>query len=625
MTGASVEALTFASVGSPPPSLGTTALVFSGGGGSGAAGYVTVGVGPTYSFYLFAPGQGYTSNPTCYSIAGDGTRINVNAFIGTQSVASVTKTAGGSSYTAPPDAIIVPPDGLGFGAELVTTEAGGAMATIALVPSAVVAINITTPGIYTAAAGTYALIFTGGGGSGATGTAVLALDPTGQTTDIICTEVFLTAGGTDYTSSPTVTVNAAVTTQATFLALTASQGAGYDTKASVVIGSGSGATAMAHVWPFIVSSIAAYAFTTIAVFQGRVWLGGGQLLTWTGTGATYGNVAYDDFLSADASGALIISDADLIHAITALRSLNNYLWIMGDQSVKQIGNLSLNSAGDVTLFTILTLSSDQGTIYKKSCISYNRVFLFANTNGIYGVFGSSVQKLSGDMDGIWKLIDFSQMPQGALADINAIHNAVFLIRYEELIAAGYILDNEGGYLLTDQGNRIIATPATSVTRSIMVAFDGTRWFVLSQGDSLTAIATSASLTTGQNSLYGSSGPDVTNLLAAPTPVAFKIQTALTHHGNAVQGKKVIRAGFTSQIGADSSVTMTVDTEAGLGLPLTMDIETGVSLVGGSNDANNDPVGASGVYLGLTITGTLAAFTMTNLILETQETSLWKGA
>src|SRR5208283_1948240 len=112
----------------------------------------------------------------------------------------------------------------------------------------------------------------------------------------------------------------------------------------------------------------------------------------------------DDFLAADASGALIISDADLIHAITALRSLDNYLFIMGDQSVKQIGNISLDSSGLVTLFTILTLSSDQGTIYKKSCISYNRVFLFANQNGIYAVFGSSVQKVSADMDGIFKLI-----------------------------------------------------------------------------------------------------------------------------------------------------------------------------------------------------------------------------
>ena len=93
----------------------------------------------------------------------------------------------------------------------------------------------------------------------------------------------------------------------------------------------------------------------------------------------------------------------------------------------------------------------------------------------------------------------------------------------------------------------------------------------------------------------------------------------------MQGKKAIRAGFSSQSQANDSVTMTVDTEAALGTALTMDVDVGFSVVGGSNDANSDPIGASGIYLGLTITGTLAEFTMTNLIIEFQDTSLWKGA
>ena len=57
--------------------------------------------------------------------------------------------------------------------------------------------------------------------------------------------------------------------------------------------------------------------------------------------------------------------------------------------------------------------------------------MFVNQNGVYGVVGSSVQKLSADMDGIFNLVDFTQMPQGALADINAIHNAVFLVKYKD--------------------------------------------------------------------------------------------------------------------------------------------------------------------------------------------------
>jgi hypothetical protein len=104
-----------------------------------------------------------------------------------------------------------------------------------------------------------------------------------------------------------------------------------------------------------------------------------------------------------------------------------------------------------------------------------------------------------------------------------------------------------------------------------------------------------------------------------------IQSALTHHGNAVQGKKAIRAGFSYKYDDNDSVTMTVDTEAALGPALTMDIAPGFHLTGGMNDANNNPINRAGVYLGITVTGTLTNFTMTNLIAEYQEASLWKGA
>ena len=213
------------------------------------------------------------------------------------------------------------------------------------------------------------------------------------------------------------------------------------------------------------------------------------------------------------------------------------------------------------------------------------------------MFGSSVQKLSSDMDGIFELVDFTQPPQGALVDINAIHNAVFLLRYVDPLLG---------------------------ERSILIVFDGKRWWVASQSASLLAIATSASFTSGAISLYGSSGNDLTNLFAAPgTPVTFKIQSALTHHGNAVQGKKVIRAGFAATLAAPGSLTMSIDADSASKV-YTMDLPAGFALVGGSNDANNLPISNSGVYIGETLTGTAAGLTITTLLLEYQETSLWKG-
>lgn len=360
---------------------------------------------------------------------------------------------------------------------------------------------------------------------------------------------------------------------------------------TITVAAGTGAAASAHAWPFVTPG------TTLAVFQGRVFLGGGQLLQWSGTGATvgYNNSGYDDFLVADLAGALQITDADLVHAITALRSVNNYLWVVGDQSIKQIGSLFPSGAPP---FQLLTLSSDQGTIWPKSCISYNRIFMFANPNGIFGVFGSTVQKISDDLDGIFQRANFTRQVQGAVVDLNSKHNAVFLLRYD---------DPQAG------------------TRSLLPVFDGKRWWLGNQGPGLVAIATAPMFATDVNELWGSvTGTDVTRLFADPaTAVPFKLSTALAHSDNPVQGKRVIRAGFTasSSGGGSAIVAMAIDTDDD-SIANTMVINGGLALTGGANDATNEPISGVGIYLGMTISGVRAGLTMHNLIVEYQEKALW---
>jgi hypothetical protein len=96
------------------------------------------------------------------------------------------------------------------------------------------------------------------------------------------------------------------------------------------------ATATVVVWPQVTG-------TTITVFAGRVWWANGRILNFTGTGATTGQT-FDDINPADAAGSTTITDADLVHSITALRALNNFLYIFGDQSIKQIGSITVSSS-----------------------------------------------------------------------------------------------------------------------------------------------------------------------------------------------------------------------------------------------------------------------------------------
>jgi hypothetical protein len=553
-------------------------VAITGGSGTGATATATIGTPQVIAVNVINQGSQYSTPPTVVFSGGGGTGAAATATIDPRGLTSFTITNGGQYASFPGAPTIQFSGGGGSGAAAVVTSfpaPGGGFNVVA-------AVAITNPGSGYSSAPTVTFV---GGHAFTTATGVCTVGNGGVT------GITVTNGGSGYTSSPSVSFTgggggtgasaAAVVggSQVTSLILT-SPGSGYLASDVLTLtisgGGGTGATGTAHVWPF------ATAGTTLAVFGGRVWLGGGNLLQYTGT------QGFDDFSAANAAGSLTIKDADLVHAITALRNYNNYLFIMGDQSVKQIGAISVS--GSTTLFTILTLSSDQGTIYKNSCGSFNRVFMFANTNGVYAVLGSSVQKISDDLDGIFKLIDFTLQPQSAIADINNIHHISWLVRYNDPVAG---------------------------PRSILLAFSGKRWFVISQGNSLVSITTASTLASGKTMLFASSGQDITQLLGDPTTaVAFKVQTSLSHHGNAVQRKKMLAGGTALTASGSGSVTVNFDTENGT-IAKTYALGTGFQLPSGSSG-----VEGSGRYLGMTITGTLAGFTFTNAAIEFQETSLW---
>jgi len=571
------------------------------------------GVSPVLS--ITDGGSNYTSAPTVSITGGSGTGATATATIGTPQVIAVNIINGGTQYGSPPAVTFSGGGGTGAAASTTIDQRG------------LTSLTVTNNGEYfNLGSPTGTVSFVGGGGSGAAASIVFYSQGTNQwgvnnlpiqglgsgytspPTVVInvtasatvtpatatctignggVTSITVTNGGSGYTSAPSVSIATGGGVRATAAAVIGgssvtgltltSPGAGYLASDSLTVGfsggGGSGATADAHVWPF------ATAGTTLAVFQGRVWLGGNRLLQWTGTGG------FDDFSAGNAAGALTIGDTDLTHAITVLRNYNNYLFIVGDQSIKQIGNISVS--GSATLFSILTLSSDQGSIYPLSCGSFNRVFMFMNPNGIYAILGSSVQKISDDLDGIFPLIDFTQEPQAAIIDINGIHHIAFLVRYKDPLSS---------------------------TRSILLVFTGKKWFIVSQGNSIVSIATASTLASGKTQTYTSSGQDITQICSSVTgAVSFKLQTALTHHGNDVQRKKITHAGFSATgPSGGGSITLTADTDNG-SVSYTPTLVSGFQFAGFSADG-------SGEYLGITITGTLAGFTMVNCSLEYQEIS-----
>lgn len=511
--------------------------------------------------------------------------------------------------------IIVTNGGQYGGTPTVTISGGsgsGATAVANMTDGVVTSITLTSAGTGYLAGDVLTVSFSGG--SPAAGT-ILSID--------------LTDGGNGYTSLPTVVftpsgggsgaaaVSSVLVNGGPVASVTLTNpGSGYDAPVAVSFTGGGGAnaaatavvssiaTATAVVWPFISPSP-----TTIAVFQGRVFMAQGRVITYTGT------EGYDDVNPENAAGTYTVSDSDLVNSITALRYLNNYLYVIGDNSIKQIGSLSVS--GTLTLFTLVTLSSDQGTIFQGTVISFDRTLFFANTVGVYTVFGSSVQKISDDMDGVFQAIDFTQQPVAAVNDINNIHTYLLLVRYKD--------------------------PLTG-TRSIILAQSNLKWFVISQGNSLKYIATC--IINGVTETFATSGNDITQLLEDPTtPIAITLRTALSPHQKPFMGKNSLRVAVAQLSAAtDNNFNLLIESEKDSN---SVSYTPQGNIINFTNSAGQiiqfqnslgqniyfftsnsftyfmkKPPNVQGIYLGMTLTGMATNFSLNTMILEYKETGLF---
>ncbi len=424
----------------------------------------------------------------------------------------------------------------------------------------------------------------------------------------------VTTGGTGYTAVPAITFSGGSGTGASAHAVIAdgavlsivldTAGSGYLPGQVITVGiggPGTGAAATVLVWPVVTGS-------TIAVFEGRVWWAGARILNWTGT------AGFDDTDPANAAGSTTISDADLSHSITALRTLNNYLFIFGDTSVRQIGNITVQSS--ITLFTPLILASDIGTTFRRTIQSYNRLVLFANKQGVYAIFGASVEKISDDLDGIFQLTDFSQPLEAALNDLRNIHCYLILLRYQDPVLGG--------------------------ARSILCMFQEKKWFVVSQGNNLKTICTVDLASTSQIETFSSSGSDVTQLLQNPNlPVPWEIQTSLSAHGNPIQAKQILAVGIFGNAVGGANISMEVDTENGavvyplafaskvqwinnLGQPVNWVNNLGqlVTWIGQGHQFPYTAADGYGKVLGLTMTGTSSQTRIHYGAIEYQDADMW---
>lgn len=515
---------------------------------------------------------------------------------------NIVVTSGGDSYVTPPTVAINGGSG------------SGATATAVLTNGIVTSVNLTNPGSGYLDGDILTVAFTGGTPTLGGVTAITVLD-----------------GGVGYLHAPTITIDApagggttalatAVVSLGKITGLTVTNsGSGYaETPGITIVPTGGDtppiaatltpvmdttASATAAIWPFFGTNP-----KTLAIFQGRVWFAVGRVLTYTGTNG------YDDMDQANAAGSTIIQDADLVHEVVALRAANNYLFLIGDQSIKQIGQISVN--GTITNFNIVTLNSDQGSTFKDTIVSYNRLVMMTNFIGTYAIFGASVEKISDPMSSIFKNRSDAIAPVSTVFDLYDRHLLLTLVKYTDPVAG---------------------------PRSLIMAYQNKRWQVLSQGNGLITIA-AAHLEAGEK-LFGTSGSDVTELFSNTSgEVTVTLQSALSHNGAPFVNKRIQRVGSAQTAASTNTVNVALESEVNSGsysFQLAQDIiwqNNALQNITWRNNAlqtitwtvpgfvwyETSLSVASGIYLGFTLTGSFTGFSFNNFVISYQEAAMGKS-
>jgi len=258
-----------------------------------------------------------------------------------------------------------------------------------------------------------------------------------------------------------------------------------------------------------------------------LWIAQGRTIYYSAAGS------YSDFTSVSA-GFLTLTDSTLHGNITQLLSANNFLYIFGDDSINVFSDVRVQSDG-TTLFTNTNVSASVGSKRQHTIFPYFRSVLFMNDYGMYALVGSTTSKLSDSLDGLFPNIDFTNPVYAGQVLVNNILCACFNFRYYDAIF-------------------------TNSTRYIQAVFFEKKWFLTSQGDTLSYIA---SVTVGGKiTIYGTQGNSLVKLYNdGANTITSRIQTALMPMGDPIRTKQALKLAIEATNSNNTiDLTATIDSE-----------------------------------------------------------------
>lgn len=501
-----------------------------GGSGSGATFVATVANGSVTGVRVTNPGTGYLVGDLVqlgFSGGGSDTQAIGTPVVSPSSggVSGVNVTAGGSAYTT---------------STIVTfTLGGGSGATgLPLATNGVITgVQITNPGVgYTVPP--VVTITDTGGGSGATATSTIE---TGQVTSIT-----VTVGGTGYVGNPNVTIvgdgsGATATANITGGAVSSftitNAGLGYTFATVIISGGNRAATATVTLMPSGVSG------TTLETYQSRVWTANGTTVQFTAPASP------TDFSTSNGGGTYAATDSFLRDKIVRLAQANGFLYQFGDSSINVVSNVQTSGNPPTTTFNNSNVDPQVGTAWRDSVVAFGRALVFANPTGVYALYGGAAEKVSSPLDGMFSNASFNT--GGAGLTPTAAVATLFGIRCYILLFTTFDTFQQ-------------------ITRNMMAAWDGQKWFTASQLKTPTFISTQE--INSELSAWATDDTHLYEMFQTPSADLTKVwqNKLLSLPSGYLAWKQINRLYILSENPSstvNAMVSVSVDTEKGSGTPV----------------------------------------------------------
>ncbi len=165
---------------------------------------------------------------------------------------------------------------------------------------------------------------------------------------------------------------------------------------------------------------------SIAVYASRVWIAQGRLLYCSGVD-DYSAAAWT---AANGAAAINLTDPTIRSTIYRLIAANGYLYIFSVTGINAISDVYVPSGASppTPVFTNQNLQALIGTDQSASVIPYDRNVMFASKYGIHTLIGVDAPKVSGNIDGTWQYLDFSQAISAGQVVVQNILCGAFLIK-----------------------------------------------------------------------------------------------------------------------------------------------------------------------------------------------------